>query len=242
MLCEAAVLTMLENGREPLALGRRRRYASRGQKRALLRRDGGCARPGCPEARIERLHAHHLRHWLFGGRTDLTNLALLCDADHGLAHDLDLVITRRDGDLIVLDRDGRRIWGRADAAFTDGLDGLDGLGAAEPTDGQDDTRFTGVPPLDQETGRHPVPAGTPAGCTASSRLPARRRRRMTPVRVAAPDRADLSRVLFPDGEPPDLPDTLEAGGERMNMAWAVSVLMDNHDVARRPASEVSVAL
>ena len=111
---------MLENGREPLALGRRRRLASRAQKRALLRRDGGCARPGCPEHRIERLH-HHMRHWLYGGRTDLANLVLLCDADHGLVHDLDLVLSRRGGALIVLDREGRRVWGRTDAVFTDGL-------------------------------------------------------------------------------------------------------------------------
>jgi hypothetical protein len=104
MLCEATALTMLENGREPLAVGRRRRRATRAQRRALLRRDGGCARPGCPENRPERLHAHHMRHWLFGGRTDLANLVLLCDADHGLVHDLDLVMSRRDGELVVLTR------------------------------------------------------------------------------------------------------------------------------------------
>jgi hypothetical protein len=62
VLCDATVVAMLERGREPLALGRRRRRASKAQRRALLRRDGGCARPGCPETRIERLHAHHLRH------------------------------------------------------------------------------------------------------------------------------------------------------------------------------------
>jgi hypothetical protein len=75
LLCDATVVAMLERGRKPLALGRRRRRASKAQRRALLRRDGGCARPGCPETRSERLHAHHMRHWLFGGRTDLDNLA-----------------------------------------------------------------------------------------------------------------------------------------------------------------------
>ncbi|MFL6095951.1 MAG: hypothetical protein ACJ71Y_10935 [Blastococcus sp.] len=62
MLCEATVVTMLEQGREPLAVGRRKRRAMKAQGRALLRRDGGCARPGCAETRVERLHAHHLRH------------------------------------------------------------------------------------------------------------------------------------------------------------------------------------
>ena len=123
MLCEATAVVMLEKGREPLAVGRRKRRATKAQRRALLRRDGGCARPGCPETRIERLHAHHMRHWLFGGRTDLTNLVLLCDTDHGLVHDHDLVLSRQNGRLIVLTPDGRHIWGTADAAFSTGLPG-----------------------------------------------------------------------------------------------------------------------
>ena len=125
MLCEATAVVMLEKGREPLAVGRRKRRATGAQRRALLRREGGCARPGCPETRIERLHAHHMRHWLFGGRTELTNLVLLCDTDHGLVHDHDLVLNRHDGTLIVTAPDGRRVWGTADAAFTTGLTGAD---------------------------------------------------------------------------------------------------------------------
>ena len=210
ILCEATVVTMLERGREPLAVGRRRRRATPAQRRALLRRDGGCARPGCPENRPERLHAHHMRHWLFGGRTDLDNLVLLCDADHGTAHELDLVMTRRDGRLVVLDADGRRVWGRADAAFETGSDGV-----------QED--FVGVQPLDDVVGRRPC-----ALSPAASRHRGRRRR-------------SVSGVLFPDGEPPGLPDTLAAGGERMSLAWAVSVLMDHRDLARRMAAEAGVA-
>ena len=131
MLCEATAVVMLEQGREPLAVGRRKRRATKAQRRALLRRDGGCARPGCPETRIERLHAHHMRHWLFGGRTDLANLVLLCDTDHGLVHDHDLVLSRRSGRLIVLTPDGRHIWGTADAAFSAGLAGVDTRRTAE---------------------------------------------------------------------------------------------------------------
>jgi hypothetical protein len=88
----------------------------------MLRRDGGCARPGCTETRIERLHAHHMRWWMFGGRTDVAGMVLLCDVDHGLVHDLDLVMTRRDGKLIVLTQDGRRVWGEADTAFAGGVE------------------------------------------------------------------------------------------------------------------------
>src|SRR5215213_6879938 len=109
LLCEATVVAMIERNGEPLAMGRRRRRATKAQRRALLRRDGGCARTGCPETRIERLHAHHMRHWLFGGRTELPNLVLLCDADHGLVHDHDLVLSRQNGRLIVTTPDGRRV-------------------------------------------------------------------------------------------------------------------------------------
>jgi hypothetical protein len=231
ILCEATVVTMLEKGREPLALGRRRRLASRGQRRALLRRDGGCARPGCPENRMERLHAHHMRHWLFGGRTDVANLVLLCDADHGLVHDLDLVITRRSGELIVLDRHGRRVWGRADAAFVEGVDGADGA------------EFIGVQPLDDIAGRRPGSEAERGSCRVTSLDASRRRRGRTVARPAAAlTCADVARVLFPAGEPAALPETLESGGERMNVAWAVGVLMDNRDVARRLAADPALAL
>jgi len=114
MACEAELVVIVEERSEPLALGRRRRLA-------LLARDGGCARPGCPETRVERLHAHHLEPWRFGGRTDVSNMVLLCDVDHGLVHDEDLTMRRRGRELVVHDRSGRRAWGPADEAFDEGL-------------------------------------------------------------------------------------------------------------------------
>ncbi|MGY1716459.1 DUF222 domain-containing protein [Geodermatophilus sp. SYSU D01106] len=133
MLCEATVVTMLERDREPLAVGRARRLATRAQRRALVRRDGGCIRPGCPETRPERLHAHHRRPWSAGGSTDIDNMALLCDADHGLAHDLDLRMSRRGGELVAVTPDGRRVWARGDTAFTAGVEaGVELLDAAAP--------------------------------------------------------------------------------------------------------------
>jgi hypothetical protein len=290
MLCEATAVLMLEQGREPLAVGRRKRRATAGQRRALLRRDGGCARPGCPETRIERLHAHHLRHWLHGGATDLSNLVLLCDTDHGLVHDHDLVLSRQHGTLIVTGPDGRRLWGTADAAFTTGLRGLDGqpgrdrqqapdlAGATDP--------FAGVHPIDTATGRRPTDAPPPdldvgAGVGRTPRRPLRRRpgpprhprvRRPAERSPAAPGghpgravrptgqrsprhagvettartgparaSARLSRVLFPDGEPA-LAETLQERSERMDLAWAIGVLMGNRDLTRRLAAEAGVAV
>ena len=121
MLCEATVVGLVHRRGEPLALGRRRRLATPGQRRALLARDGGCARPGCTETRTERLHAHHLRHWLFGGRTDISNLVLLCDVDHGLVHEHGLVMSRRGGELVATDTGGRRVWAPADTGLAAGL-------------------------------------------------------------------------------------------------------------------------
>ena len=257
MLCEATVVAMIEAGREPLAVGRRRRRATKAQHRALLRRDGGCARPGCPEARVERLHIHHLRHWLHGGRTDLDNLVLLCDADHGLVHDEDLVMTRRDGRLSVLTPDGRHIWGSADAAFTTGLDRQ---GTA------DDTAFIGVHPIDTAVGRRPSDARpTETVLPALNRQSRRRRHRpvVSPRRPAARPgdstrpiphqrrrthtsstpaalRARLDAVLFPDG-PPDLRNTIQDHYDRMDLRYAIGVLMDNRDLVRRLAAEAGVS-
>jgi hypothetical protein len=253
MLCEASVVVMLEKDREPLAVGRRKRRATRAQRRALLRRDGGCARPGCLETRIERLHAHHMQHWLFGGRTDLVNLVLLCDKDHGLVHDLDLVMTRRDGVLVVTTPDGHRVWGSPDAAFAGGL-------ASLGTDHRAEDVFVGVHPVDTKVGRRPMTAGpvaraasTPAGPShrpagRSDRLTrpgVRRRRRAVGAglirRGLGPEAAPIGAALFPHGEP-DLPVAMPVNGERMDVRYVVGVLMGNRDLVRRLAAETGAGV
>ncbi|NYJ05991.1 HNH endonuclease signature motif containing protein [Petropleomorpha daqingensis] len=261
ILCDATVVAMLESGREPLAVGRRKRRATKAQRRALLRRDGGCARPGCPESRIERLHAHHMRHWLAGGRTDLDNLVLLCDTDHGLVHDHDLVLSRTSGRLVALDADGRHVWGSADAAFATGLAGL----AADRT--TDTDAFVGVTPIDTAVGRRPTdltaavsdvaaagtthalrrrrtspPRRSPARPAHASHRPASRRpgRRTAlgrPAEASVERRsARVSRVLYPEGEPA-LADSLQERYDRMDLRYAVGVLMGNRDLTRRLAAE-----
>ena len=108
-----------------------------------------------------------MTHWLFGGRTDLTNLVLLCDRDHGLVHDLDLAMTLRDGVLVVTAPDGRRVWGSADAAF---VGGIASLGTPAPSE----DAFVGVHPVDTVVGRRPAIAAP-----ASRRGPAGRTDRVT---------------------------------------------------------------
>jgi Domain of unknown function (DUF222)/HNH endonuclease len=71
---------------QPLEVGRATRVVSPTQRTALAVRDGGCCFPGCdrPPGWCE---AHHRRHWLHGGPTDLANLALLCRAHHRAVHE-----------------------------------------------------------------------------------------------------------------------------------------------------------
>jgi hypothetical protein len=84
---------------QPLEVGRTSRVVTAAQRAALVVRDGGCVFPGCqrPQAWCD---AHHLRHWLHGGPTDLANLALLCRAHHRAVHEGGWRLGRRpDGQL-----------------------------------------------------------------------------------------------------------------------------------------------
>jgi hypothetical protein len=84
---------------QPLEVGRTSRVVTAAQRAALAVRDGGCGFPGCarPPAWCE---AHHLRHWLHGGPTDLANLALVCRAHHRAVHEGGWRLTRHpDGQL-----------------------------------------------------------------------------------------------------------------------------------------------
>lgn len=70
----------------PLDLGRCRRTANPYQRKALALRDRGCAWPGCSEP-VARCDAHHIRPWWAGGKTDLSNLLLLCQHHHTASHE-----------------------------------------------------------------------------------------------------------------------------------------------------------
>jgi hypothetical protein len=71
---------------EPLEVGRATRLVAPAQRTALGVRDGGCRFPGCDRP-VAWCDAHHLRHWLHGGPTDLQNLVLVCRAHHHAVHD-----------------------------------------------------------------------------------------------------------------------------------------------------------
>jgi HNH endonuclease len=71
---------------QPLEVGRTTRVVTAAQRAALAVRDGGCAFPGCDRP-PPWCDAHHLRHWLHGGPTNLANLALLCRSLHRAVHE-----------------------------------------------------------------------------------------------------------------------------------------------------------
>jgi hypothetical protein len=71
---------------QPLEVGRTSRVVLPAQRAALAVRDGGCVFPGCSQP-LAWCEAHHLRHWLHGGPTDLANLALVCRAHHRAVHE-----------------------------------------------------------------------------------------------------------------------------------------------------------
>jgi Domain of unknown function (DUF222)/HNH endonuclease len=71
---------------QPLEVGRTSRVVQPAQRVALAVRDNGCVFPGCDRP-LGWCEAHHVRHWLHGGPTDLGNLALLCRAHHRAVHE-----------------------------------------------------------------------------------------------------------------------------------------------------------
>ena len=64
-----------------LDVGHATRLFTQAQRLALAMRDGGCAWPGC-EAPPGWCEAAHNTAWRFGGRTDVSNGALLCPFHH----------------------------------------------------------------------------------------------------------------------------------------------------------------
>jgi hypothetical protein len=87
LACDAQITPALLGGDgQPLDLGRSSRTFTPAQRRALGLRDGaGCAFPSCDRP-IAWCDGHHIRHWIDGGSTDLSNGVLLCCHHHTVIH------------------------------------------------------------------------------------------------------------------------------------------------------------
>lgn len=98
------------------------RFATKAQRKDMLRRDGWCCRaPGCPN-RIW-LHLHHLHEYSQGGATVPDNQACLCSGCHQNVHDGLMAIHRTDGgELVFTDANGQRLGKQADLELAGWLD------------------------------------------------------------------------------------------------------------------------
>lgn len=106
--CDQPTVTILEDARgQVLDVGRKTRRINRRLRRALRHRDRQCCFPGCGSLRME---AHHVKHWIDGGRTSLDNLVSLCRRHHQRHHDGAYSIQRDpDGSWTFVLADGRTL-------------------------------------------------------------------------------------------------------------------------------------
>lgn len=109
LLCDASI-SRIVTGPDglPLDVGRTRRTVPPSLRRALVVRDGGCRFPGCdrPPGWCE---AHHVVHWINGGRTAVYNLILFCGHHHRVLHQPGWEIKFNGFDLQVFRPDGVRL-------------------------------------------------------------------------------------------------------------------------------------
>ena len=95
--CDAELIPIVFNGDSvPLDLGRSHRLVTPEQRRALVARDKGCAYPDCDRP-ARWAEAHHIKHWVDHGLTNLDNLVLLCRRHHRMLHHPEWSIHVRDG-------------------------------------------------------------------------------------------------------------------------------------------------
>ena len=108
LACDAGIVPLLEQGGQPLSVGRKTRAVPPALRRALASRDRGCRFLGCHERRF--VDAHHLQHWARGGHTALENLVQLCRHHHRLLHEGGFTVTGDpDGRLCFRRPDGRPV-------------------------------------------------------------------------------------------------------------------------------------
>ncbi|MDQ6878099.1 MAG: HNH endonuclease, partial [Candidatus Dormibacteraeota bacterium] len=85
--CDSSVTRVLLGADSAVVdAGRAKRVVSGGARRLLDTRDRHCRWPGC-ERPASWSSAHHVVHWANGGKTDLSNMILLCQHHHWMVHE-----------------------------------------------------------------------------------------------------------------------------------------------------------
>lgn len=86
LACDSALRLAIDQGDRTIDVGRRTRTIPPALRRAIADRDhGACRFPGC--ARHGRLQVHHRQHWARRGRTERSNLFLVCLYHHKVLHE-----------------------------------------------------------------------------------------------------------------------------------------------------------
>jgi hypothetical protein len=87
MACDAGIIPAVMGGpSEVLDLGRKRRFHTKAQRRALVLQQGLCTADGC-DYPPGLCHVHHDTPWSQGGATTTTDARLLCPRHHHRIHD-----------------------------------------------------------------------------------------------------------------------------------------------------------
>jgi hypothetical protein len=85
LACDATVAVAVDDDvGHTMFEGRARRWPTASQRREIMRRDRHCRFPSCTN--VTFTNVHHVVPWKPGGRTDLDNLALLCEHHHHRVH------------------------------------------------------------------------------------------------------------------------------------------------------------
>jgi len=97
LLCNAPMQVITEDAAgNVVGLGKMRRDPPAWMERQVRYRDKECRFPNCGARRYTQ--AHHMKFWSHGGRTELSNLLLICWFHHRLVHEHGWSVTRaRDG-------------------------------------------------------------------------------------------------------------------------------------------------
>ena len=87
LACDADIIPVVLNG-DGVALdqGRAKRLATPEQRTAIEAMHATCVHPDCSVS-IDDCRIHHTTPWQYGGRTDLADLAPVCETHHHLVHE-----------------------------------------------------------------------------------------------------------------------------------------------------------
>jgi hypothetical protein len=99
LLCDSRLQSVVHNGDGGvIGIGRTSRTIPTWLLRQLRYRDKSCSFPGCHKRYF--LHAHHIRHWMDNGTTDLDNLTLSCHYHHKLLHEYGWAVSLRSDNVV----------------------------------------------------------------------------------------------------------------------------------------------